>query len=111
MITMSFQELIEKEREQRRTYILDTAEELFRVAERLHGKTMVLNFSRVEYISSRALGVLVSLYKKLINRERKLALCGVNPQIQEMLRLVRLDHLFAAYEDEGKAIAAEKQEP
>ena len=28
-ITMSFQELIEKEREQRRTYILDTAEELF----------------------------------------------------------------------------------
>lgn len=29
MIIMSFQELIEKEREQRRTYILDTAEKLF----------------------------------------------------------------------------------
>ncbi|WP_440951030.1 TetR/AcrR family transcriptional regulator [Methanosphaerula subterraneus] len=29
VITMSFQELIEKEREQRRLYILDTAEELF----------------------------------------------------------------------------------
>src|SRR4030042_5420945 len=29
VITTSFQELIEKEREQRRTYILDTAEKLF----------------------------------------------------------------------------------
>ncbi len=91
-------------------YVEETAERLFRLAENLRGQTLVLNFSRVPYISSRALGVMVSLYKKLHNRQKKLAVCCVSSEIKELFRLVRLDHLFPAYDDEAKAIAAEKTE-
>jgi anti-sigma B factor antagonist len=88
-----------------------TALRLFQLVENLHGKALVLNFAHVEYISSRALGVMVSLYKKVVTRQKTLALCCVNDTVKELFRLVRLDHLFVCYDDEGKAIAAEKQEP
>jgi len=92
-------------------YVEDTAERLFHLAENLHGQTLVLNFSRVPCISSRALGVMVSLYKKLTTRRKKLAVCCISSEIKELFRLVRLDNLFPTYDDEAKAIAGEKQEP
>lgn len=91
-------------------HVEETGDRLFKVAESLHGQTLVLNFSRVAYISSRALGVLVSLYKKLLNRQKKLAVCCLSAELQEFFRIVHLEHLFPAYEDEGKAIAAHKVE-
>jgi len=91
-------------------HVEETALRLFHLAETIHDRTMVLNLAHVSFISSRALGVLVSLYKKLLNRQKKLVVCHVKEEIKNLFNIVCLNHLFPAYDNEAQAIQAEKQE-
>src|SRR5260221_14407237 len=55
------------------------AEQLGSLVEEGHSK-LLLNFSGVEYLSSTALGKLISLHKKLSGAEGTLAMCHMIPQ-------------------------------
>lgn len=54
---------------------------------------VLLDFSRVDFIDSSCLGVLVSLLKAL-NGKGELAICALNGNIQNMFKLTRMDRIF-----------------
>ncbi|MGL4555316.1 MAG: STAS domain-containing protein [Gemmataceae bacterium] len=66
-------------------------EQLFSLVDEDGLKNILLNFSNVEYLSSAALGKLITLNKKLQEVGGKLTLYGVDAQI---LRLTGLDKFF-----------------
>lgn len=95
-----------------RTKILDDqviqaiGDQLFELVEKM-GKTRVLvNFSKVEYLSSAALGKLISLNKKIALAKGKLALSNMDPSIYEVFKITGLDKVFKNYKDEGEALQA-----
>jgi anti-sigma B factor antagonist len=55
---------------------------------------LVLDFKHVEHLSSAALGVLITVDKQVAQREGKLALANIQPQIFEVFRITRLNKLF-----------------
>lgn len=55
---------------------------------------IVLDFKNVEHLSSAALGVLITLDKQVAERQGKLALANIQPQIYEVFRITRLNKLF-----------------
>ncbi len=55
---------------------------------------MVLDFSAVEYLSSRALSELIDLSRQVDQRGGQLALAGIHPQIYEVFKITRLHKLF-----------------
>src|SRR5262249_2925583 len=67
---------------------------LFRLVDEEGRKQILLDFSRVEYLSSAANGKLITLNKKLQRVQGKLALCGINPQINEVFEIIKLDKFF-----------------
>lgn len=58
-------------------------------------RLIVLDFSRVEFLSSQAIGILLTMNKKLSALPRsKLVLCGVGTRLTELLRITRLDKIL-----------------
>lgn len=57
-------------------------------------KKIVLDFSTVEYLSSAALGKLITMDKKVKAARGKLRLCAIRPEILEVFQITRLDKIF-----------------
>jgi anti-sigma B factor antagonist len=66
----------------------------------------VLNFSSVGFMSSAALGKLITLDKKVKAKGGVLKLCNIKPEIYEVFAITRLDRLFDIKKDESEALAA-----
>ena len=81
-------------------------EQLFSLVEVERVKKMLLNFRNVEYLSSAALGKLITLNKKMQTAGGKLVLCNIDPQIYEVFEITKLDKLFKIKKDEQEALQA-----
>ncbi len=55
---------------------------------------IVLDFSNVEYLSSAALGKLITMDKKVKAAKGKLRLCAIRPDIYEVFAITKLNKLF-----------------
>jgi len=55
---------------------------------------IVLDFSNVEYLSSAALGKLITMDKKMKTAKGQLRLCAIRPDIYEVFAITKLNKLF-----------------
>ena len=81
-------------------------EQLFKLVEEQGKRKILLNFSNVEYLSSAALGKLITLNKKAQAAGGRLILCNIDPQIYEVFEITRLDKFFSIEKEEQKALQA-----
>jgi anti-sigma B factor antagonist len=65
---------------------------------------LVLNFRGVRYVSSTVLGVLARLQGELGEAGGSIQLCGLDPLLQDMMRMAHLDGLFEVCETEPEAL-------
>ena len=79
-------------------------EQLFSLVDEAGRKKVLLNFGNVEYLSSAALGKLITLNKKLQAVGGKLILCNIDPQIYEVFEITKLNKLFNIKAEEQAAL-------
>lgn len=60
---------------------------------------VILDFARVEFMSSSALGKLVKINKKCKEYKAKLKISGMSKEIREVFKITRLDKLFSFEND------------
>lgn len=79
---------------------------LYRVIDEEQQKQVLLDFTRVRFLSSQAIGILLTLNKKLSQVEGgKLVLCGVGPSLMELLKITRLNRVFTIRPTRKDALA------
>ena len=76
--------------------LVDTADE----------EKFVIDFSQVNYLSSSALGMLIGLQRRVMQKKGQLKLSGIRPEIMEVFRITKLDTVFDIYKDASAAIEA-----
>jgi anti-sigma B factor antagonist len=81
-------------------------EELFRLVDDQGYRKLLLNFGNVEYLSSAALGKLITLNKKLQQAGGRLVLCNIRPEIHEVFEITKLDKFFKIVKEEQAALQA-----
>ncbi|MBX9787628.1 MAG: STAS domain-containing protein [Pirellulales bacterium] len=86
--------------------IQELGQELFNLIEEENRSKLLLNFSAVEFLSSHALGKLITLEKKVKAHKGKLKLSNIRPEIYEVFAITKLNKLFDIKEDEADALAA-----
>jgi anti-sigma B factor antagonist len=79
-------------------------EQLFSLVDELGRRKLLLNFGNVEYMSSAALGKLITLNKKVQAAGGRLILCNIDPQIREVFEITKLDKLFDIRNEEQEAL-------
>lgn len=84
--------------------IQELGEELNGLVEGGNNRNLLLDFSKVEFLSSAALNKLIILDKKVKSHSGKLKLCNLKPEIQEVFVITRLNQLFDIKDNEKDAI-------
>ena len=82
---------------------------LFKLVDEEKRDRLVLDFSKVQYLSSQAIGIILTLNKKLNATSAgggNLVLCGVGPQLMQLLRITRLDRILSIKADQKEAVGA-----
>jgi anti-anti-sigma factor len=77
------------------------ADQLFNLVDALGRCRLLLNFSNVEYLSSGALGKLITLQKKVQGAGGWLVLCNLHPNIHEVFKIAKLDKIFEIHSKEA----------
>jgi anti-sigma B factor antagonist len=85
--------------------IQELGQELFDLVERDDRKNLVLNFSNVEFLSSAALGKLITFEKKAKRNDAQLFLTNISPEIFQVFAITNLDKLFKIKDTEADALA------
>jgi anti-anti-sigma factor len=80
--------------------------EMFKLVEQEQRKNLLLNFFNVEFLSSAALGKLITLDKKVKANGGRLKLSNIRPEIYEVFAITKLNKLFDIKDDETDALAA-----
>lgn len=88
------------------TSIQELGQELFQLVEQDGREKLLLNFTAVEFLSSAALGKLITLERKAKANGGLLKLCHIRPEIYEVFAITKLNKLFDIKEDEADALAA-----
>jgi anti-sigma B factor antagonist len=84
--------------------IQDVGDELFDLVDKQYKTKLLLNFENVEYLSSAALGKLITLNKRVKEENGELKLCNIIPEIFEVFRITKLNRLFEIYDEMEQAL-------
>ena len=69
-------------------------------------RSIVLDFSRLDYMNSGGIGLLVTLLVRTQRAGQKLLAVGLSEHYRQILALTRLDEAIAIHDDEPAALAA-----
>lgn len=78
--------------------------QLFGLIEEEGRAKIILDFANVEYLSSAALGKLITMEKKVKAAKGKLRLCCIRPEIYEVFAITKLNRLFKICDDQERAL-------
>ncbi len=78
--------------------------QLFALVEEDGRKRVILDFSIVEYLSSAALGKLITMDKKVKASSGKLRLCSIRKDIYEVFAITKLNKLFDIKDTQEEAL-------
>lgn len=84
--------------------IHDIAHELDQLIETKNNKKLLLDFTEVTFFSSSALGILVTLSKKMAAIEGELIICALAAELRKVFKITNLDKLFTFADDEDQAL-------
>jgi anti-sigma B factor antagonist len=85
--------------------IQEIGEELMRLVESEPGVRLLLNFRNVDHLSSAALGMLITLNRKVQEQKGQLKLSDINRQIYEVFKITKLNRLFEIHDTAEEALA------
>jgi len=86
--------------------IQEIGDELKRLTESEAGAQLLLNFENVDHLASAALGMLITLHKRVQEQHGALKLSNINRQIFQVFRITRLNRVFDIHENAEKALAS-----
>jgi len=74
------------------------------VSEQDH-RQIVLDFEKVQYVSSQAIGIIIKINKQLgALKHSKLVLCSVPSKIMDVLKILRLDKVLTIVPTQKEAV-------
>lgn len=73
-------------------------------------KKLVVDLSRIDYISSSGIALLVSILCRCRQMNCAMSICGLRTDTHELFRLTRLNQVFEIFENLAAAIKAARQD-
>ena len=89
--------------------IQEISNELIEIVNASKQDRLLINFSTVGFMGSAMIGKLIMLSKKCKSQHLDMRLCGLNDNILEVFRLMKLDTVFEIYDEESIALKEFKE--
>ena len=83
-----------------------TLDAAYSEAEQFDAAATMLNFSRVGYINSTGIALIVGLLARARKTQRRLVTCGLSDHYREIFNITRLSDFMTVFDDEESALAS-----
>lgn len=77
--------------------------------ENTHYRGLVLSFRGIDFMDSSGLGLILGRYRTVAQKNRKMALCEVNPALQKIFEMSGILKIVPVYDIEASAVTAVKE--
>lgn len=78
---------------------------LYRLVDEEDRRVIIMDFEKVEYLSSQAIGIVLTMNKKLSAlKNSKLILCGVGERLMQLIKITRLDRILTIKTSQREAV-------
>ncbi len=80
--------------------------ELYRLVDEMDRKKLILDFTKVQFLASAAIGMLMNLHKKTTAIKGTFVICSLRRELMKVFEIMKLTKVFkfAANEDEAFAL-------
>ena len=80
--------------------------ELYRLVDEMDRKKLILDFAKVQFLASAAIGMLMNLHKKTTAIKGTFVICSLRRELMKVFEIMQLTKVFkfAANEDEALAL-------
>ena len=80
--------------------------ELYRLVDEMDRKKLILDFSKVQFLASAAIGILMTLHQKATAIKGTFIICGLRRELMKVFEIMKLTKVlrFAVNEDEALAL-------
>jgi anti-sigma B factor antagonist len=83
----------------------DIAGQLYRLIDEEDHRSIILDFSKVEFLSSQAIGIVMAMHKKLSAlKNSQFVLCGVGQRLMQLIKIARLDRVLTIKPSQREAV-------
>lgn len=79
--------------------------ELFRLVDEMDRKKLILDFTKVQFLASAAIGILMTLHTKSTAIKGTFIICGLKRELMKVFEIMKLTKVFRFAADEGEALA------
>ena len=80
-------------------------QQLYHLVDAEDNRRVIIDFEKVQYLSSQAIGIVITMHKKLSSlKNSKLVLCAVNPKLMELIKITRLDRILTIKPSQKEAL-------
>lgn len=80
---------------------------MYRLVDEERRHRLLLDFTRVKYLTSQAIGIVLTMNKKLMKvKGSKFVLCGVGQALMQLLKITRLDKILTIKASQQEALGA-----
>ena len=81
------------------------AQSLYRLVDEEDRRRVILDFEKVQYLSSQAIGIVMAMRKKLAAlKNSKLILVGVGERLMQLIKIVGLDKVLTIKPSQKEAV-------
>ena len=84
----------------------ESIEAVNQLVDETDARYVLIDFHKIDYVSSSALGSFIQTWKKLERKGGQLVLCSVPEHITKLLKLTTLDKKWPSYPSREEALAA-----
>jgi anti-anti-sigma factor len=81
------------------------ARQLYHLIDAQDQRKIIIDFEKVVYLSSQAIGIVLNMNKKLLAlKNSKMILCGVTGRLMDLIKITRLDKVLTIKPTQREAI-------
>ena len=86
-------------------HLEDISQQLYHLVDAQDQRRIILDFERVQYLSSQAIGIVLNMNKKLLAlKNSKMILCGVTGRLMDLIKITRLDKILTIKPTQKEAL-------
>lgn len=86
-------------------HLEDIGRQLYHLVDAQDQRRIILDFEKVQYLSSQAIGIVLNMNKKLMSlKNSKMILCGVTGKLMELIKITRLDKILVIKPTQKEAV-------
>ncbi len=85
--------------------IAQMGEQLYELVDTRNCRKLILDFSKVKFLASAAIGVLMNLHKKSQAIKGQFVLCGLREDLMRVFKIMKLDRVLTFFPNEDAALA------